>query len=147
MNDLKYAFNHDECSELSGKPKLFVIQACRGGKYMSFDHLYTQQQPKEKDSEVLTNQWPREEARTLAPIRDTLDVYASLSESVSFRCERKGKLLAVNRWQMISNRSFGQVLSSCRGCSMTCSRLARTAETFTMSFTRLKNKWLPNPCQ
>ena len=100
MNDLKYAFNHDECSELSGKPKLFVIQACRGGKYMNFDHLYTQQQPKKNDSEVLTNHWPREVPMTLAPIRDTLDLYASLSEFLSFR-NQPGKLLAVNRWQMI----------------------------------------------
>ena len=93
MNDLKYAFNHEQCPELSGKPKLFVIQACRGERYMSFDPAFTRQQPSEDKWQV---------ASTLAPIRDTLDVYATLSEFVSFRCE-EGKLLAVNRWEMITN--------------------------------------------
>ena len=84
MNDLKYAFNHEQCPELSGKPKLFVIQACRGERYMSFDSAFTRQRPSEDKWQV---------ASTLAPIRDTLDVYATLSEFVSFRFKRTGKYL------------------------------------------------------
>jgi len=108
MNDLKYAFNHEQCPELSGKPKLFVIQACRGGKYMSYDELDPKQRPNE-DTQVLTIQWPNEVAMTSAPISDTLDLCATLSEFVSFRFV-EGKLLAVNRWKIISNRNIGQVI-------------------------------------
>jgi Caspase domain len=136
MNDLKYAFNHEQCPELSGKPKLFVIHACRGEKHMSLAKLKKRKKLKVK----LTIDRPKTVAMTLAPIRDTLDVYSSLPQFVSYRSEKKGKLLAVNRCKMISNRSIGQVLSSFRSYARTWSRLAWTAETSTISFTMLERK-------
>ena len=30
INQLKYAFNNIDCPDLYGKPKIFIIQACRG---------------------------------------------------------------------------------------------------------------------
>jgi len=144
MNDLKYSFNHKQCPELSGKPKLFVVQACRGEKYMSYDELEKKGKLKIQYFKI---RLPKKVAMTLAPIRDTLDVYSSLPGLVSLRNVQTGKLLAVNRWTMISNRSIGQVLTSFRIYAKSCRRLERTAKTFTKSFTMLNIKWLTEPCQ
>ncbi|XP_036404911.1 caspase-14-like [Megalops cyprinoides] len=92
LKDIFALFNNKECPELMGKPKVFIIQACRGrGKdhgveSMVADDLLTEESHWAADSPIM---------RRMPTVSDTLTICPTLPGNVALRNETYGSPLFI----------------------------------------------------
>lgn len=89
LNDLQYeAFNDQACPDLEGKPKIFIVLACQGGKIQQVIHRPTSH-PSSALSTPIVNAIinNNNEEHQLPPVYDFIRLVSTIEEYQSFFCK------------------------------------------------------------
>eukprot|EP00095_Tigriopus_kingsejongensis_P005038 maker-scaffold375_size191602-snap-gene-0.26 protein:Tk05038 transcript:maker-scaffold375_size191602-snap-gene-0.26-mRNA-1 annotation:"caspase nc-like" len=102
VNDILMYFTAEKCPGLAGKPKLFIIQACRGDdKEGEFAPLRVSQ----SESAIQTDSSPLGKADLVANWSDMLIAYSSVPQHVGFRHVTDGAVFIQKICQVFINEA------------------------------------------
>lgn len=104
LDDICKYFSARNCSSLGGKPKVFIVQACRGNQHN------TVVSPNRQDT-VVHDGGPSTSSQTKVPNEaDTLHAYATISHHTALRDTREGSWFIQELVYVIKNYGFNKHL-------------------------------------